>query len=459
MISQLRSIQKIIFTFGLICVFILYSKNQLVPTEYLITVCLNFLIHLLAFVLSFDLFKYLKIPFTFYFSFLSLITYAISPFFIDRFDFQLGQLNFNIYENLNFGFILFYSIYFINTYRKIRINKIENITIRVNKLSLKKIKYSFFFFYIVCQFIKIPISAFNEYVEFFLCGLFFIDFLTGKAKFYENVFLLFFVLFISLKLLLSGLIYAIIYFSFYLCTIFIVYFNFSFRKLLPVIIFFFFVFAFTIIFSSVKMQYRSSSSNAATLYEKTMLVKGLVDEDLKFSNVSNEQKVKEGPIWRLSYPLSAFSQVNIMTPSVVPYWNGESYYPIIYKIIPRFLYPDKPDENMGQLFGHRYNFLSNDNLTTSMNAPILAEAFMNFGYFGFYIIIIIMSLGFSNLFFRLNNKYIINNQLFASISVIHLSILSVYFIQWESNFSMLLGKCIILYIFDKLIKRILFTTL
>jgi hypothetical protein len=458
MALQIKFIQKIILIFGLIFILILSSTNQLVPTEYLNTLCLSFLIHLFAFVLSFDLFKYLKIPFTFYFSFLSLFTYAISPFFVDQFDFQLGQLNFNVFENLNFGFIVFYLIYFINTYKKVRINKIEKLTVRVNKISYKKFKYSFLFLYVVSQFIEIPISAFNEYVEFFLCGLMFIDFLTGNNKFYENVFLLFFVLFISLKLLLSGLIYAIIYFSFFLSTIFIVYFNYSFRKILPVIIFLFSVFTFTIIFSSVKMQYRSLSSNAATLYEKSMLVKDLINEDLKFSYVSNEQKVKEGPIWRLSYPLSAFSQVNVMTPTVVPFWNGESYSSIIYKIIPRFLYPDKPNENMGQLFGHKYNFLANDNLTTSMNAPILTEAYMNFGYLGFYIVIIIMALGFSNLFFNMNSKLIYNNHLFNMISVIHIALLSVYFIQWESNFSMLLGKCLILYIFDMLIKKIVFTT-
>jgi hypothetical protein len=458
MVLKIKFVQKIVITFGLICFFILYTTNQLVPAEYLNTICLSFLIHFLAFVLSIDLFKYLKIPFTFYFSFLSLITYSISPFFVDQFDFQLGQLDFNIFENLNFGFLLFYLIYFLNTYKKIRINYIERSIIRVNKISYRTFKYSFLLLYIVSQFIKIPISGFNEYIEFFLCGLMFIDFLTRKNKFYENVLLLLFVFYISLKLLLSGLIYPMIYFSFFLTTLFIIYFNFSFRIILPIVIFLFSVFASSIIFSSVKMQYRSLSSNATTLYEKSILVKDLINEDLKFSYVSNEQKVKDGPIWRLSYPLSAFSQVNIMTPSVVPFWNGESYSPIIYKIIPRFLYPDKPNENMGQTFGHRYNFLAKDNLTTSINAPIMTEAYMNFGYLGFYTIIIIMAFCFSNLFFQLNKKNIYTNHLYAIISAIHLSLISVYLLQWESNFSMLLGKCIILFVSDVLIKKIVLTT-
>jgi hypothetical protein len=114
---------------------------------------------------------------------------------------------------------------------------------------------------------------------------------------------------------------------------------------------------------------------------------------------------------------------------------------------------------MGQIFGHRYNFLSSDNFSTSMNSPILAEAYMNFGYSGVCMVVIIMAFAFSNLFFQLNLKNKPYSDLFISISVIHLAILSVYFIQWESNFSMLFGKCLILYIFDKLVKKIIFTSL
>ena len=207
------------------------------------------------------------------------------------------------------------------------------------------------------------------------------------------------------------------------------------------------------------MQYRTLASESPTLYEKSKLIYELVNDDLKFSYVSDEKRIQDGPIWRLSYPLSAFSQVKIMTPNIVPYWYGESYYNIIYKIFPRFLFPDKPTENMGQIFGHRYSFLADDNLTTSMNSPILAEAFMNFGLLGFYLIILLMSILFSNLFFKINIKNNINSELFYLISSIHLAMLSVYLIQWESNFSMLLGKCLTLYIIDKLVKKINFTSI
>jgi hypothetical protein len=457
MILYFNYLQKIILFLGLLSILIMYSFNKILQVEYLHSVCFCFLIHLFALVISIDLFKYLKIPFTFYFSLLSLVTYGLSPFFVDKFDFQLGQLDFSIYGILNSGFLLFYLVYFILIYSKIRNNNTKQKNKCVSKYSVINLKYIFLIIYILCQFVKIPISSFNDYIEYFLCGLFFICFLKDYNNKYENFILLIFISYVSLKLLLTGFIYTIIYFSFYLGSLFIIYLNFTFKKYVPLFIYLFFILIFSIVFSSVKMKYRDSNNYSLSLYEKSIILKELLNDDLAYSNNSTEQKIKDGPIWRLSYPLSAFSQVTVMTPNIVPYWDGETYKIILYKFIPRFIFPNKPEEDVGQLFGHRYSFLSDDNLTTSMNSPILAEAFMNFGNLGFFTIIVLMAVLFSNFFFFLNLKNLENNELFNFISSIHLALLSVYFIQWESNLSMLLGKCLILFIFDKLIKKIIFT--
>ena len=76
------------------------------------------------------------------------------------------------------------------------------------------------------------------------------------------------------------------------------------------------------------------------------------------------------------------ADVVALTPSVVPYWMGETYYPLLWKPIPRFLYPDKPMEQSGQDFGHRYKFLSTTDGDTSYNLPQLVEFYANFGSIG-----------------------------------------------------------------------------
>ncbi len=78
----------------------------------------------------------------------------------------------------------------------------------------------------------------------------------------------------------------------------------------------------------------------------------------------------------------AFTEVLEATPASVPYWRGETYYSLLFKPVPRLLYPDKPEAATGQLFGHRYGFLHADDSLTSQNLPQLIELYANFGVLG-----------------------------------------------------------------------------
>lgn len=80
--------------------------------------------------------------------------------------------------------------------------------------------------------------------------------------------------------------------------------------------------------------------------------------------------------------LTTFAEVIRLTPQNVPYWNGETYRSLATKAIPRFLFPGKPQENIGQQFGHRYSFLREDDFSTSYNLPQLVELYANFGLLG-----------------------------------------------------------------------------
>ncbi len=79
---------------------------------------------------------------------------------------------------------------------------------------------------------------------------------------------------------------------------------------------------------------------------------------------------------------TVFGEVIADTPAMVPYWQGQSYYPILFKPIPRFIMPDKPGELSGGWFGHRYGLITTENTTTSINLPQIVELYGNFGVIG-----------------------------------------------------------------------------
>ena len=77
--------------------------------------------------------------------------------------------------------------------------------------------------------------------------------------------------------------------------------------------------------------------------------------------------------------------VNVMeqTPTIVPFWKGETYASLLWAFIPRFLYPGKPTKALGQEFGHRYGILDETDESTSINLPHqVVEMYLNFGRTG-----------------------------------------------------------------------------
>jgi hypothetical protein len=124
------------------------------------------------------------------------------------------------------------------------------------------------------------------------------------------------------------------------------------------------------------------------------------------------------------------------TPGIVPYWNGASYYPLLFKPLPRALFPGKPEEITGQTFGHRYGLLDQANFETSYNLPQLIEGYVNFGIPG----IVISMLLFGVLYRLVQLTFVHANMGFgALISGIYVS---VKLLQIESATSLVLGDLI-----------------
>ncbi len=77
-----------------------------------------------------------------------------------------------------------------------------------------------------------------------------------------------------------------------------------------------------------------------------------------------------------------FALVVSHTPEDIPYWEGETYYSILVSPIPRFIYPEKTDENVHNTFGHRYGFLQPDDSKTGILITQMVELYGNFGIIG-----------------------------------------------------------------------------
>jgi hypothetical protein len=92
--------------------------------------------------------------------------------------------------------------------------------------------------------------------------------------------------------------------------------------------------------------------------------------------------------------LHQVAHIHSLTPSVVPYQNGETYSYFAVALIPRLLWPDKPTAgNANGFFAVTYGLTTEEGAkTTTFGVSILGEAFINFGWLG--VILIMFFQGF-----------------------------------------------------------------
>jgi len=132
--------------------------------------------------------------------------------------------------------------------------------------------------------------------------------------------------------------------------------------------------------------------------------------------------------------LVTFAKVVELTPSLVPFWGGYSYSTLVTSLLPRMIFPDKPVKNVGQEFGHRYSFLTAEDLSTSYNLPLLLEMYVNFGELGVWLGMFILGLIFRFLYSLLNHPKAGEGGILIS-TVIFVNLLNV-----ESDFSLVFGS-------------------
>ena len=83
-----------------------------------------------------------------------------------------------------------------------------------------------------------------------------------------------------------------------------------------------------------------------------------------------------------------------MTPTQVPYQNGRLYRYLAISLIPRAIWPDKPSfSEANQFYQVAYGITDRRDLNkVSMAVGILAESYINFGWFGPPLVMLIIGL-------------------------------------------------------------------
>jgi len=181
--------------------------------------------------------------------------------------------------------------------------------------------------------------------------------------------------------LAGGALYQLLYFILFVGIV-SMYYNKKFPLVSSVILLIFFI-----AFNPVKDVFRyltweEENKSVITVAKNTALLISLTTEYISNLTDTSEFIVsQEGSLARIGHTF-VFSTVVNDTPEHVPYWKGETYKPILTMFIPRILWPDKPEERVGQSFGHRYGFLGPADDVTSINLPFIVELYANFGAIG-----------------------------------------------------------------------------
>jgi hypothetical protein len=131
--------------------------------------------------------------------------------------------------------------------------------------------------------------------------------------------------------------------------------------------------------------------------------------------------------------MDMFADVVRRTPVDIPHWDGATYVSLVGMAVPRFIWPDKPTKELGQAFGHRYRYLDETNLSTSINLPYFVEFYVNFGELG-----IILGMLFVGLIYRCL-EFVMNRPGQSALQSLIALILLAPLWNIESDFSLTFG--------------------
>lgn len=165
-------------------------------------------------------------------------------------------------------------------------------------------------------------------------------------------------------------------------------------------------------------------------------ISNINNEYLKYFVYSVNETIKR---FDLNYNLLRTFQIHNLFPDNYKFYSGETLKPIISKLLPRYIYPDKKIENLGNVFGRDYGYLASNDFSTTINVNVLVDGFINYGYPGLLIPIVLLFIYFTYIFYFTKNlkKYpficlLLNFQIIFFLIII------------ESNISLIFGRLLYL---------------
>ena len=203
-----------------------------------------------------------------------------------------------------------------------------------------------------------------------------------------------------------------------------------------------FIVAIYIFLNPIKGQYRELVwggiySNQSLMTKTQLFIELAIDHQSNKSASFALEDTEEQNISRIAH-IALFSKVIEDTPKFVPYWNGGSYLSLLTKFIPRVIWTNKPEETIGNQFGQRYHLITSLNTKTSVNLPWIVELYANFGTVG-----ILIGMPFFGVLLALVEQLFNNNKMNLIECVLGITII-LNLIYQESNFSLMIGRVLIL---------------
>jgi hypothetical protein len=366
------------------------------------------------------------------------MSFAIPVFFIHPTSYQVAELTIDALKVSFWGYLIFYLVFFLFQNYFFNYKKIfDPIKVPLMDPKIRQVALFFLSFWFLNKFIDVTFVRHLGSLGIYVYLGTYLVLINAKVKLatVEKFFFYFILIFEYLTRLVDGLLAFVAMFTLFLIIVDI----YSTKKIVrTIVLLIFFLLAYVII-SPVKMEFREK-----VWYSDVYL--GIDDRlhilnDLIVANASQKSDIdsrslekieSENFFWRYSYQASALSLVIRETPQNVPFWRGESY-KILSKLIPRVLWPNKPKEDMGTQFGVAYGIIDVFS-NTSMNTPILAEMYMNFGFYGVFFGMIIFGILYSFL-----NQYF-NNIRISNIGKVYAIAIIFPFVVHESNFTLVFGN-------------------
>lgn len=156
------------------------------------------------------------------------------------------------------------------------------------------------------------------------------------------------------------------------------------------------------------------------------------------------QNESGGLLERINLMESITGAVSIKNHGKWESFPGENYVSAVYSIVPRFLWPGKPEFHYGNEFGHAVGILYPRDDITSISVTFIGEAYLNFSFAG------VVVIGFFGIFFAYFYKLIFSSKNYLTWLFVYLTILPTL-LYFGGTFTLYFGGLIKLVPFSYLI--------